>query len=378
MHHTLAARAGESVSFTVDTIHMDSDVVFAIVTLPDDLPYCGEQPYVKLRVHPQASGSVVRSLMVQGGTEAGIDLPEPIVLRGSIEMETGLSRTRERVRQPRHADEAQGRWVHVKKHSSLCCAVVNFPSSAVRNSVLGQCSSGVVPQLRGISLDVKPQREKEKILGGTRTEVPNAIFVGWRTPNADTRSITAADLQAHFDRMATPFMGSSSAHDAAGLADALLRGKGVPTTPQSVGTGSGAEEIVVLRLTRMARSPQVTSLLLNSPVLEACRRRAIDAGGDLMPSWAAGAKLLVLPEHQAQVAEAGVALQHHHVVAYSGDVELLKQALAEMPCRQRPKISHEKAMAKRRPPPRDEEPLFVVECTLRTNSSLGPNSSLGL
>lgn len=171
-------------------------------------------------------------------------------------------------------------------------------------------------------------------------------------------------------------MSTSNSHDGAGLADALLRSKGLPAIPQSVGTGFNADEIVVLRLTRMARSPQVTSILLHSPVLEACRKRVLDAGCDLMPPWAEGAKLF-LPLLQEEVAEAGVTLQHHHVVAYSTDVEILKQAFAEMPCRQRPKPSHEKGMGKRRPPQHEEEPLFVVECTLRTNSSLGPNSSCG-
>merc|ERR1712224_372576 len=102
----------------------------------------------------------------------------------------------------------------------------------------------------------------------------------------------------------------------------------------------GLDDVLVLRLTRMARSAEVTALLLGSPVLEECRRRM--AGYDITPPWASGAKLFV-PLEQEQV-EASFTLQHYHIVAYRCDVERLKEALSIMPCRERPKLVQEQAL----------------------------------
>merc|ERR1711879_368818 len=109
------------------------------------------------------------------------------------------------------------------------------------------------------------------------------------------------------------------------------------------------------------------SILFDSQALESCRRRVNDAGCDLAPSWANGAKLFV-PLRKEQVEEAGVVLEHYHIVAYSSDVEIVKEALAVMPCRDRPKLAHEKRMGKgkRTTSLYPEEPLLVVECTWRT------------
>lgn len=391
MNLALACRAGQIVFFAADTIYVHSHVVFATISLPDDLPCNGEQPYVKFRVSPEASGSVVRAALQDLGTATRIDLPEPVMLHGYIEMETGEpfpKRPQEHVRQHRQhrpAEEVQGRWVHVKKHSSIGSAVISFPSPSVRDSVLTQCASELLRRFKGVSIDLKQHHEKQ--FDGTRRPVPNAIFVGWQHR---TTCISAVDLQVVFDEMAAPFMSSASSHDSAGLADALLRKKGVSASPPSIGTGSSVEEIKVLRLTRMARSPEVMSLLLGSPVLEGCRRRVLEAGCILMPPWANGAKLFVpLQEAEANVMlqEANVMLQDHHVLVYSPDVEILKEALAVMPCRRRPKLSHEQAMRKgkgkgkgkvkgtQRIPPDDEDQMFEVVCSFRTDSSLGVQTS---
>lgn len=99
-------------------------------------------------------------------------------------------------------------------------------------------------------------------------------------------------------------------------------------------------EVVVLRLTRMAHSEEVTSLLLNAPLLEKCHAQVRDAGCEVMPAWAHGAKLLVpFAEHRVQ--DVGLHLTHHHIVVKHEDIELVRLALAELPYRRRAKVSKE-------------------------------------
>lgn len=124
------------------------------------------------------------------------------------------------------------------------------------------------------------------------------------------------------------------------------------------------DDVLVLRLTRMARSAEVTAILLSSHVLDACRQRMAATGYDITPQWAGGAKLFV-PLEQEQV-EATVTLQHFHIFAYSCDVERIEQALSVMSCRSRPKLVQEQPLLLH-----EDEPPFVVECTLRTHSNLG-------
>ena len=367
MNSTLSAREGELVSFTAHTVFVHPEVVFVTVSLPSDLP-CNNQPYVKLRASPSADGSIVRSILERGLFVKGIPLAEPVLLSGRIEMETGepLPGARQ-CRPPRLADESQGAWVHVKKHNSMCCAVIRFPSSEIRDAVLDQARAAAFQfaQYPGISFDMRPH--KEKLDDGAR-EVLDALFIAWKTPHGRgyggrgyDASISATDLQLLFDSATAPLMATCRRGEA-DVADGLLRSKTVA---------------------RMARSPHVTNLLLHSPVLEPCRLRVRQAGCDIMPLWAAGAKIFVPSIQPQDVAEAGVKLHDHHLILYRSDVHLLQEVLAEMPCRQRPKISHEQDMGRRRNRQTHdhedhEEPVFVVVCNLRTNSSLGPNSSCGL
>lgn len=387
MNSTLSAREGELVSFTAHTVFVHPEVVFVSVSLPTDLPCDNQQPYVKLRASPSADGSIVRSILERGLFVKGIPLPEPVLLSGRIEMETGepLPGARQ-CRPPRLADESQGAWVHVKKHNSMCCAVIRFPSSEIRDAVLDQARAAAFQfaQYPGISFDMRPHQEK---LDGGAREVLDALFIAWKTPHGRgygsrgyDASISATDLQLLFDSATAPLMATCWRGEA-DVADGLLRSKTVAGAQS--GTGSSSDEVVVVRLTRMARSPQVTHLLLQSPVLEPCRLRVRQAGCDIMPLWAAGAKIFVPSIQPQDVAEAGVKLQDHHLILYRSDVHLLQEVLAEMPCRQRPKISHEQDMGRRRNRQTHdhedhEEPVFVVVCNLRTNSSLGPNSSCRL
>jgi len=54
-----------------------------------------------------------------------------------------------------------------------------------------------------------------------------------------------------------------------------------------------------------------------------------------MPDWANGALLLV-PCTEEGLAESGLELKPHHVIALASDVELIDEALAEFPRRRRP------------------------------------------
>ena len=59
-----------------------------------------------------------------------------------------------------------------------------------------------------------------------------------------------------------------------------------------------------------------------------------------MPEWACGAILLV-PMTAEQVAEAGLALKAHHVVALESDRDCVAEALQGVPCRRRPVVKAE-------------------------------------
>lgn len=298
MNSTLSAREGELVSFTAHTVFVHHEVVFVTVSLPHDLPCNNQQPYVKLRASPNADGSIVRSILERGLFVKGIPLPEPFLLSGRIEMETGEPLPGARpCRPPRLADESQGAWVHVKKHNSMCCAVIRFPSSEIRDAVLDRARAAEFQfaQYPGICFDMKPHREK---LDGGAREVLDALFISWKAPQGGRgyggygdrgydASISATDLQLLFDSATAPLMATCRRGEA-DVADGLLRSK---TVGAQSGTGSSSDEVVVVRLTRMARSPQVTHLLLQSPVLEPCRLRMRQARCDIMPLWAAGAKI---------------------------------------------------------------------------------------
>jgi len=99
--------------------------------------------------------------------------------------------------------------------------------------------------------------------------------------------------------------------------------------------------VVLLKLTRMARSPKVLEVLLISPVLEECRSRAVEAGCKVAPNGRLGPKFFV-PHTDAQAQElsdAGYELLDHHILALNTDTELIEQALQSLPRTQRPRLS---------------------------------------
>lgn len=94
----------------------------------------------------------------------------------------------------------------------------------------------------------------------------------------------------------------------------------------------------ILRLS--ACSGEITHTLLHSDKLAWCRNRVANAGAQfaLLPEWANGALLLV-PVTSQEIADAGIDLHAHHIVAEKGDVESINAALATIPRRhKRPKL----------------------------------------
>lgn len=86
------------------------------------------------------------------------DLMPKLRLCGSVDLEEGPARPGQ-VREKREADVAAGTWVHVKKHSSMGCAVVTLPNPVLRDTILQRFSKGVV--LEGNPLDLKRHHQKE-------------------------------------------------------------------------------------------------------------------------------------------------------------------------------------------------------------------------
>ena len=75
-----------------------------------------------------------------------------------------------------------------------------------------------------------------------------------------------------------------------------------------------ADGVVVLGLTRMARSPKILELLQSTALMAHCRERVAEAGCSIQPPWAGGAKTLV-PLTEEHLAEAETELSYNHIVS---------------------------------------------------------------
>lgn len=108
----------------------------------------------------------------------------------------------------------------------------------------------------------------------------------------------------------------------------------------STGMPLSSDGVVILCLTRHARSPEVIAVLLESlqcGELETCRVRVEQAGCEVMPEWADGATLLV-PLTQEHMEDIDFALTHQHVVALPEDVPSVRAALRRVDFSKRPKL----------------------------------------
>ena len=111
-------------------------------------------------------------------------------------------------------------------------------------------------------------------------------------------------------------------------------------------TPLSCDGVVLLRLTRVARSPDVAAIFLDHPALEDCRNRVINAGCEITPSWASGARLLVpFTEPQfSELMQEGFELSDHHILALSSDQESIEVALKDLPRKSPPRLSSGRKM----------------------------------
>lgn len=159
------------------------------------------------------------------------------------------------------------------------------------------------------------------------------------------------------------------------LSAALLHSKADGPPPLS---GDGQ---VILKITRMAHSQEVSDALLMSSELEYCRMRVLEAQCLIKPEWAHGATCLV-PFTEGQLVDlnfAGRELEPHHIVALRSDVPAIKAAFAKVPSKRRPRIDNDDHFFDLRDPVRREEleeeeqredPIIVEETWPSTSSSL--------
>mmetsp|Transcript_48026 Transcript_48026/g.153593 ORF Transcript_48026/g.153593 Transcript_48026/m.153593 type:complete len:329 (+) Transcript_48026:1-987(+) len=101
----------------------------------------------------------------------------------------------------KEAVSVDGSWVHVRKHSSMGCAVVTFKDSSHRDPVLARFALGQPPLvLGGVLVELKPHWEKQP--NGSREEVPECAFAGWKQPkDAIACRLGARPLQACLERI---------------------------------------------------------------------------------------------------------------------------------------------------------------------------------
>jgi len=139
-----------------------------------------------------------------------------------------------------------------------------------------------------------------------------------------------------------------------------------------------ADKVVLLRVTRMARSPLVTKVLLESPMLSHCRGRVLDAGCEIVPKELANGHcgpMLFVPCTKFQpeeLAEAGFELLDHHILALQKDKAIINQALkASLLKKTRPAVSSEHGSAISQAMQEADEDYVVEEGGYATDSSVG-------
>ena len=99
--------------------------------------------------------------------------------------------------------------------------------------------------------------------------------------------------------------------------------------------------VVVLRLTRRARTPEVQRLLSESPMLANQRARVVNANCEVRAALNCLAKIYVPYADKLieELKEAGVELQDHHIVCWESDIHCVQSALRELPCSKRPLLA---------------------------------------
>lgn len=92
----------------------------------------------------------------------------------------------------RQAAVQKGKYVEVRKHSSMGCAVVTMKDMRVRQAIL---NAGLEATIAGIHVKLKPHFEKD-----TRKEVMTDLFVGWGRQAEKATPLPEAELVHFFDQ----------------------------------------------------------------------------------------------------------------------------------------------------------------------------------
>jgi hypothetical protein len=144
------------VYFDVTRVLQHADMILAEVALPESLPCAKANPHVTLCRSEHVAPIFAQTLLENPSSCVALDTRK-LRLCGVVDLEEGPARPGQ-VREKREADVAEGTWVHVKKHSSMGCAVVTLPTPAVRDAILLRCSKVV---LQGNSLELKKHHQKQ-------------------------------------------------------------------------------------------------------------------------------------------------------------------------------------------------------------------------
>ena len=135
----------------------------------------------------------------------------------------------------------------------------------------------------------------------------------------------------------------------------------------------GGDGVMLFRLTRNHRSSEVVSLLMDPQgALAHLHKRMIDAGCDIAPDWAGGAKLFVpfTAEQWDDLDAMGLELESHHILALGSDKRAIEEALTPVRRKARPRVSAKHCADPSSP--EVAELLFEPRCLRPAGRSLDP------
>jgi len=153
------------------------------------------------------------------------------------------------------------------------------------------------------------QNENNEGKGETRHEDEEQVYCnGPESPDPESKVAEAQQAEL-----------ANWNHDMRESKEELLE-RGVPLS---------SDGVVILRLTKCARAPEVLEALQGSPMLERCHKRLEAAGCVMTPEWTDAKLLVPLPQELVTEFLEGSDLQlaHHHIIALSEDIDIIKAVL---------------------------------------------------
>jgi len=94
-------------------------------------------------------------------------------------------------RKPRQAIETASKFLTVRKHTSMGCAVLSFRDPQVREAVLKE---GEEVTISGVRVQLQPHKDKE-----TGEDVPTDVFAAWGRKVEKATPLSESKLLSHFD-----------------------------------------------------------------------------------------------------------------------------------------------------------------------------------